>query len=409
MVLNEAQQKSIAIVPKFSAVLGIIGSSLIIMEVLYLDRSKLKRVYHRLLLAMSVYDMFAAFAYFISTWPTPIGTENVAFASGTTQTCVWQGFVIQFGVISTLTYMCVAIYFLLVISYSWKEEDIRKWAEPCFYILPLTVALVTTSTSVALDLFNNANQWCWIAPFPKDCNQSYNSGGETNCERGDNAEIYRFAFYYGWVWFAILVATIAMLGLYITFWRLERANAKYGARQMLATGETSAASSTPRQQRPPTKASKSRQVAMQGVWFVGAFYVALLPGTLNRLVQLVFDKSVFVLSVLHCIFGPARGMWNFLVYIRPRYLKYRESNPQAGFIKAMKAVVYDDYRKYAHDDAHDRDQDVDGARDELALWRRKLRSIVTRATASETHGGQATDEEIPEGFPEEEENDPTVP
>jgi hypothetical protein len=111
--------------------------------------------------------------------------------------------------------------------------------------------------------------------------------------------------------------------------------------------------------------------------------------------------------LLHCIFAPARGMWNFLVYIRPRYLKYRESNPQVGFFKAVKAVVYDDYRKCARDDAHNEEQDVNGAREELTLWRRKLRSLLIRAT-TETNGEHEADEEIPEGFPKEEENDATL-
>jgi hypothetical protein len=44
---------------------------------------------------------------------------------------------------------------------------------------------------IFLDLYNNADLWCWIAPYPLDCLDSWTYGGESNCERGDNAWIYR--------------------------------------------------------------------------------------------------------------------------------------------------------------------------------------------------------------------------
>lgn len=59
MAWTESQQIALAIVPKISAILSLCGSSWIIIEVAS-DKHKRSNVYHRLLAAMSVYDVSAA-------------------------------------------------------------------------------------------------------------------------------------------------------------------------------------------------------------------------------------------------------------------------------------------------------------------------------------------------------------
>ena len=90
---------TLAIIPKFSSFASIVGSVCIIREILVVDRSKLNRVYDRLLLVMSFYDVIESCFNFQSSWPIPKGTEGVAFASGNTQWCEAQGFILQFGLV----------------------------------------------------------------------------------------------------------------------------------------------------------------------------------------------------------------------------------------------------------------------------------------------------------------------
>jgi hypothetical protein len=54
---------------------------------------------------------------------------------------------------------------------------------------------------------NNANIWCWIAPLPADCLDCWHHGKNGNCVRGDDAWVYRLAFYFAPVWFSILVVS----------------------------------------------------------------------------------------------------------------------------------------------------------------------------------------------------------
>jgi len=76
MALTHAQQVGLALGPKFSGSLSILGSSWIIFEVLR-DKKKQAMVYHRLLLGLSIFDVIISFAWFLSTWPVPAETEGM--------------------------------------------------------------------------------------------------------------------------------------------------------------------------------------------------------------------------------------------------------------------------------------------------------------------------------------------
>ena len=69
---------------------------------------------------------------------------------------------------------------------------------------------------------------------------------------------------------------------------------------------------------------RSRKVASQAFFFMGAFFLTFLAGSINRFTQLVSGKSIYALLVLHCVFAPAQGFFNFLVYMRPKMIKWNE-------------------------------------------------------------------------------------
>jgi hypothetical protein len=94
---NRTQQVALAVTPKVTASLSILGSSWIVIEVLT-QKSKRHNVYNRLLCVMSCFDIATAVWMFASTWPIPRGSEDVAFAVGNTATCEAQGFFLQLGI-----------------------------------------------------------------------------------------------------------------------------------------------------------------------------------------------------------------------------------------------------------------------------------------------------------------------
>jgi hypothetical protein len=151
MSFTSNQKVALAIIPKFSSALSIVADSLVILEISYLQRSKLERVYNRLILSMALYDLSVASAKFLSTWPIP-SESSVAFASGNYQTCQAQGFFLQFGIGAVVTNCCLSCYLLLVICFSWKETQMRRKAEPLFHAVSFVIAAGTAIASYFLKL-----------------------------------------------------------------------------------------------------------------------------------------------------------------------------------------------------------------------------------------------------------------
>lgn len=155
MVWNQAQQIALAIVPKFTSFLSLLGSSWVIVEVLT-EREKMQSVYHRLLLAMSIYDVLESVWNFASTWPIVRGTPNIWGASGTTQSCTTQGFFLQLGLAIPMYNAFLSIYYLLVIKYNMPDARLRKRVEPPMHVAAFVFAGGTAFAAIGLKLFSTS-------------------------------------------------------------------------------------------------------------------------------------------------------------------------------------------------------------------------------------------------------------
>lgn len=87
------------------------------------------------------------------------------------------------------------------------ENQLRSYAEPLMHLCAVGFGIVTAVVSLKLTLFNNADLWCWIAPLPFDCKESH-IYGFTTCIRGDNAFIYRWAFFYAPLWLCMFTVLV---------------------------------------------------------------------------------------------------------------------------------------------------------------------------------------------------------
>lgn len=204
------QEVALAIIPKVSSIFSFMGSTWIMIEVLT-DRTeprpKRSHPYHRLLFAMSTYDVLESIWNFVSTWAIPAGTPDVVFASGTTGTCSAQGFFLTLSVAVPIYNAMLSIYYVLVINYQFSDATLRKWIEPTMHAVAGIWAFGTALYSASTGLLNNANLWCWIAPLPQGCLDTWRYGDEGNCIRGDNWWIYQWAFYFAPLWICIFIAS----------------------------------------------------------------------------------------------------------------------------------------------------------------------------------------------------------
>lgn len=236
----------LALLPKFTGFLSLMGSTFIFQDIVC--HKHFHRVYHRLVLGLSVSDMIASIVNILSTWPIPEGTANVYLASGTTQTCTAQGFFNELGNLATPLYnTSLCAYYVLVVRNGWVEERIRRKVEPIMHVIPIIIASTIAILGLVFDLYNASGWLCWIANYPQGC-----SGDE--CERGEYSDIFRWV-HYAIIWTAIILVTVGMLSIYFKVRDYERELAQESNDEAAYRG------------------SKSKKVAIQAALFVGALYL----------------------------------------------------------------------------------------------------------------------------------------
>jgi hypothetical protein len=254
---SDTQLMAAALCPKFTAMASVVGSSLIIRDVIRIRNSKSYPLStrHRLLCGMSVCDIISSLALFLTSWPVPKETPRVFWNVGTKETCAAQGFFMQLSIGTVIYNACLALYYLLVIRYGWKDEYIAKRVEPWMHFIALAFTLCTGAAGLALDLFHPIGCICTITPYPSFCTQSYENKGPTNCIRGDNAHLYLVAFRFApaccvMVWLAV--------SMFLVYWKIRT----------IESGSSHFQGQPGRMQ---------QRFALQALMYVGAMFIAWGP------------------------------------------------------------------------------------------------------------------------------------
>ena len=162
-------------------------------------------------------------------------------------------------------------------------------------------------------------------PFPSTCEGSHR--GET-CERGDNAWIYRLAFFYTWYWASLVFVTFAML---VVYWTVRS--------QEVASQDFSASGN-----------KNTRKVATQAMFYIGAYYLTALFATLTRTMQAFTPSTPYWAKLCMTIFYPLQGFFNFFIYVRPRYLRYRRRHPEWSLMETAKQCIRRAFALSSEDD-----------------------------------------------------------
>jgi len=326
MVFSLNQKKALSIIPHITGTLSIVGSLSILYDIWKYRSRKLHRPYYRILLGMSFFDVFASASLGMSTWPIPKGTEGVYGAMGTTRTCTAQGFFIQLMLVSPFYNLMLAWYYLLLgKNKPLSEEAIASKYEKYMHSLAIIPTISIAVAGLPLTLYNNANLWCWIAAYPPTCdNDEGTHGHDWPCERGENAWLFRWTFFYAPLWFIIATITVMMIMLTRLIRREERQVIEMQKHSRVLQRPDSEFEGDLRreqhvQMRIPTRQEsmrleRSKQMFHQAVFYVGVFYITYVFATLNRLAQLIGGDSVYAFMLLHSFLTPMQGFLNALVY-----------------------------------------------------------------------------------------------
>lgn len=354
------QARALAIVPKVTASFSFFGSLYVAQDILK-DPLKRARPYTRLLLGSSLFDcLVSGLGWFMSTWPVPANLPAAPpYAVGNTATCTAQGFFNQLDIIVVGYNLGLALYFMVILVHRWPDRKVKR-LELAVHVTVVSFGIGTAAAGVPLTLYNNANFWCWISSLPYDCaNGNINPNlysappGQPQpvCERGYNAWIYRWAFFYAPLWAAIVATTFVMCRIIWYVCKVEKKSRK--SRNVTETfSPQSEANPKGKKKCRRTGATDSvrqltNQVFWQSILYCAAFYITWTFPTVLRSQQAMQKSPPYFVWVGVVIFSPFQGVFNFFVYCRPRYLRYRQKHPEMSVGQLLSRVLFKKRRKSA--------------------------------------------------------------
>lgn len=309
---------AMSVVPHFTGLLSLIGSAWIVWDIMKKPKRS-RGVYERLLMGLAISDMIASLGMALSTWPVPeYQAQKTWGAVGNIHSCEFQGFLIQLGLATPLYSAALAVYYVLLVKFNYRPDSIQMLRfEKFSHIFANSLAALTAVISLAMKQYNNANIWCWIAPYPYGCED------KGTCERGNHATVLRMAFYFSWLWMSFIVVTVSMILLAYTV--IAQTNKMDRYRQK-------------GQKRSKVQTDRIRNVVIQSSLYIFAFMVTAVPLSVARIYQAKYSCSstFFPLSITTVTVFPMQGFWNAIIYFRTRFTKHM-AEQQIG--KRMSAMI----------------------------------------------------------------------
>jgi len=178
--LSDSQKTVLAVLPIPSAILSIIGSSLIIYMAYLSKKSKPWTPYNRLLVAMSVYDIITSMTLGAAPFLNPKETSNKALAMGNDSTCSAIGFLIQISYSGTLYNAALSYYFLLTARFGIQNNVVARCIEPFMHIFSVGWPTITAFVGLFLGVYAEpeVGLGCWVNRYPKKCGYGPDGTGE---------------------------------------------------------------------------------------------------------------------------------------------------------------------------------------------------------------------------------------
>ena len=314
------QQMTLVFASLFSGLASLLGSLTIIYIISRDHHEKLKLVYHRILFALSISDCVASLNFAFSFLAIPEG--HFWGAQGSTASCEASGLLNTFFAAQILYNVGLAVYYLLIVRYGKTQEFVGRYVEPYIHILSLTIPMAVSLWAFFTSALNPLiflGGWCGFAKYPPLCDAA---AGE--CSRGFTDRVISFVIYLG-VLFPSFIAIASIMFMIMCHVRGRiAAVVRYRTR--------------------PRLDQTARQTLAQSMLYITA---SLLPNGLllvNHLFNFVFptrqETVRFVLSFLVKLILPLQGLFNLIIYVRPRYIALRhKSGDSVSFFSLLSEIV----------------------------------------------------------------------
>jgi len=285
---------------------------------------------------LSLCDIIGSTGFFLSTWPINSEDRDETYVLGNATSCTFQGFLVQWSATVPLYNVMLAIYYLLAVKHRMRDNEMRK-IEAFMHTVPILFGIITTSICLALDLFNDASLWCWIAPngdgspsiwaacrwglyYGEKFHKKYLTTMVVLYYLKQSNSIKKIVCYLkGPLWASYVAVTAMMIALYKFVATQDKRIHRFRS-SSVSLGRSVSSSNLNSIQR--NESSNSRKLANQSMLYVGVFYIVWIIPTINRIYDQFKLEKPFALPLLTAIVTPSQGFLNYLVYLRPKVLEY---------------------------------------------------------------------------------------
>ena len=298
------QKAWLAWLPRFSALLSLVGSSMILIDVAR-DKQKRTQVYPQLMAVMSIFDCSSSLAWALSTAPLPsteFGLDTELYgAVGTSATCVAQGFFLQLGLTGMLYSLSLCIYYAMVIVYNVRDSQMKRLL---FHGPPIVVGLGLALAGIPHYTYLFAI--CHIPPPPLV---------------EDKTLVNVFSIVP--ICTAMVGCTCCLLFIYYHAWNQDRAANRWRIQERTSSAEPTLSSSESNTQHRKSRNRLSTAVIWQATLYMTSFLLTwpIYFWGVYRYTDLYNNYVFWVLLV--CL-NPLQGFWNSLVYFRVRIAEWLE-------------------------------------------------------------------------------------
>jgi len=180
-----------------AASLSCLASITIAIMILRSDGGLASSPYRRIIFGLSIGDILQSLGIFLGPFASPIDTPNALWAEGNLHSCDAAGFILVFGGSMVPLYtFSLSLYFLLRVKYRMSRADFAKRVEWIIHTMIISFCLIGSGIILVTGSFNatRAGSLCAPVAYPLGCDTQTDLIGE--CTRGRNALIFFIVFYY---------------------------------------------------------------------------------------------------------------------------------------------------------------------------------------------------------------------
>ena len=297
--LSQEQRIILKYAAKIPAVISMMTSTCVAF-LIFKDKERLSKMYHRLALGMSICGVINSCVIFVSSWTIPCGTPGSVDAKGSILTCTITGFLIQAGFAVQYYYVSLALYVFLALKCEFRIQEIQ-FLEKYIHFFSVFIPTASAIYLVSAEMFNPIGMSCWIQSVPEGCDRE----GHGPCVRGaQNPSFYVLTFGALPTALNLIVSTSLIIACYINESRKQKNTTKSIVGKKILIEQA--------------RRKKSLLIARQGALYLATFYGSYLIPTIAAITQVITQRYIFPTLLMGTLFMPLDGFFFTLAYLKLR-------------------------------------------------------------------------------------------